>query len=51
MPVNEDGGITIRVGPGETVARHRVADPAAVRDLLLGWAEGGPIDPESLALA
>ncbi len=48
VPVNEDGGITIRVGPGETVARHRVADPAAVRALLLGWAAGGAIDPESL---
>ncbi|UHC16493.1 trehalose-phosphatase [Methylobacterium currus] len=48
VPVNEDGGITVRVGPGETVARHRLADPAAVRALLLGWAEGGAIDPGSL---
>jgi trehalose 6-phosphate phosphatase len=48
VPVNADGGITVRVGPGETVARHRVADPAAVRALLMGWAEGGAIDPGSL---
>ena len=48
VPVNEDGGITIRVGPGDTVARHRLADPAAVRALLMGWADGGTIDPESL---
>lgn len=51
VPVNEDGGITIRVGPGETVARYRVADPAAVRALLTGWAEGGTIDPELLPAA
>jgi trehalose 6-phosphate phosphatase len=51
VPVNEDGGVTIRVGPGETVARYRLADPAAVRALLLGWAEGGTIDPESLPRA
>ncbi|MET7244120.1 trehalose-phosphatase [Methylobacterium sp. EM32] len=48
VPVNEDGGISIRVGPGDTVARHRLADPAAVRALLMGWAEGGAIEPEAL---
>lgn len=26
--------ITVRVGPGATAARHRVADPNAVRALL-----------------
>jgi trehalose 6-phosphate phosphatase len=51
VPVNEDGGVTIRVGPGETVARHRVADPAAVRALLMGWAKDGAIDPVSLPSA
>ncbi|TGD99081.1 trehalose-phosphatase [Methylobacterium nonmethylotrophicum] len=51
VPVNQDGGISVRVGPGETVARHRLADPEAVRALLLAWAEGGAIDPEALPLA
>ncbi|MBE7246390.1 MAG: trehalose-phosphatase [Actinomycetospora chiangmaiensis] len=46
--VNEDGGIAVRVGDGETVARHRLPDPAAVRALLRDWAAGGAIDPASL---
>jgi trehalose-phosphatase len=34
--VLDDGGgdVSVKVGPGETAARHRVADPEAVADLL-----------------
>ncbi|GBU16027.1 MULTISPECIES: trehalose-phosphatase [Methylobacterium] len=47
--VNNDGGISIRVGAGETVARKRLGDPVAVRATLRAWAEGAPIDPDALA--
>jgi len=46
--VNADGGVAVRVGGGETVARRRLSDPAAVRDLLRDWAAGGAIDPDAL---
>ncbi|SDM18506.1 trehalose 6-phosphatase [Methylobacterium phyllostachyos] len=46
--VNADGGIAVRVGDGETVAKRRLPDPAAVRALLRGWAEGDVIDPAAL---
>ncbi|GEP04932.1 trehalose-phosphatase [Methylobacterium oxalidis] len=46
--VNEDGGVSVRVGPGETVAAKRLADPEAVRALLYAWAEGAPLDAEIL---
>ena len=46
--VNEDGGIAVRVGDGDTVADRRLPDPAAVRALLQDWAEGGTIDPAAL---
>ena len=46
--VNEDGGISVRIGEGETVARRRLASPAEVRALIAAWAEGAPIDPETL---
>jgi trehalose 6-phosphate phosphatase len=46
--VNEDGGIAVRVGDGDTVAGRRLPDPAAVRALLRDWAEGGTIDPAAL---
>jgi trehalose 6-phosphate phosphatase len=49
--VNEDGGVAVRVGDGETVARRRLADPAAVRALLRDWAEQGTIDPAILPRA
>ncbi|MEA1833724.1 trehalose-phosphatase [Methylobacterium durans] len=49
--VNEDGGVSVRVGPGETVAPRRLADPAAVRALLYAWAEGAPIDVSGLPAA
>lgn len=46
--VNEDGGVAVRVGDGDTVATRRLPDPAAVRALLRDWAAGGRIDPEAL---
>jgi trehalose 6-phosphate phosphatase len=46
--INEDGGIAVRVGDGETVAGRRLPDPAAVRALLRDWAERGTIDPAAL---
>lgn len=41
--VNGLGGISIKLGPGETLAGYRVPDAGAFRDLLRGWAEGRPI--------
>lgn len=49
--VNEDGGISVRIGEGETVAARRLATPADVRALLSAWAEGGVIDPDALPSA
>jgi trehalose 6-phosphate phosphatase len=49
--VTEDGGVAIRVGDGETVAAHRLPDPAAVRDLLRAWAAGEAIDLDALPRA
>ncbi|HEV7438536.1 MAG TPA: trehalose-phosphatase [Methylobacterium sp.] len=46
--VNQDGGLSIRVGSGDTVAPCRLANPEAVRDLLYAWAETGGFDPEAL---
>ncbi len=37
--------VTVRVGPGETVARHRVADPATVVELLGALAGAGVTNP------
>jgi trehalose 6-phosphate phosphatase len=49
--VNEDGGISVRIGDGETVAGRRIATPADVRALITAWAEGAPIDPDTLPAA
>ncbi|GMA75667.1 hypothetical protein GCM10025880_20840 [Methylorubrum aminovorans] len=49
--VNEDGGVSVRIGEGETVASRRLADPEAVRALIAAWAEGAPIDPDALPAA
>jgi trehalose 6-phosphate phosphatase len=35
--VNQAGGISIKVGPGPSVARWRIDNPAAVRRWLEGW--------------
>ena len=45
------GGLGIRVGPGETAAARRLADPVAVHALLDRWATGGSIDPDTLPAA
>ncbi|MGY2052142.1 trehalose-phosphatase [Methylobacterium sp. JK268] len=49
--VNADGGISVRVGGGETIAQRRLATPEEVRDLILRWAHGEPVDPEALPRA
>ncbi|ACA17568.1 HAD-superfamily hydrolase, subfamily IIB [Methylobacterium sp. 4-46] len=49
--VNADGGISVRVGGGETIAQRRLAAPEDVRALVLRWAEGAPVDPDSLPRA
>ena len=36
---DDAGDVTIKVGPGPTVARHRLADPSQVRGMLVGLAE------------
>lgn len=46
--VQEDGGVAVRVGDGDTVACRRLPDPAAVRALLRDWADGGTIDLQAL---
>lgn len=46
--VNRRGGISVRVGPGPTLATHRRASPADVRALLSRWAERGRIAVEEL---
>ncbi|WP_210493717.1 trehalose-phosphatase [Microvirga antarctica] len=40
--VNAQGGVSVRIGPGETVAQHRVGTPADLRHSLITWAAGGP---------
>ncbi|ACL55264.1 trehalose-phosphatase [Methylobacterium nodulans] len=49
--VNADGGVSVRIGGGETIAQHRLAQPEDVRDLILRWAGGAPVDPEALPRA
>jgi trehalose 6-phosphate phosphatase len=44
--VNQRGGVSVRVGPGPTCARFRLADPQAVRDRLRAWGAGQSINPE-----
>ena len=45
--VNALGGVSVRVGPGETKARHSIASPAELRRRLSGWASTGAMDPEN----
>ena len=42
--VNRHGGVSVRVGGGETIAHHHVATPSSLRLLLSQWAEDGRID-------
>jgi trehalose 6-phosphate phosphatase len=39
--VNARGGVSVRIGPGETVASVRLAAPADLRRMLRDWAAGG----------
>lgn len=41
--VNAAGGLSIRIGGGDTCARHRLASPTALRHVLLAAAEGGDL--------
>ncbi len=43
MAVNAHGGLSIRIGGGETVARMRLPTPAALRQALFAWASGGSL--------
>jgi trehalose 6-phosphate phosphatase len=45
--VNEAQGLSIRIGEGETCARHRLASPTALRRVLLAAAEGGDLTLET----
>ncbi len=49
--VNADGGVSVRVGSGPTIAQRRLAHPEDVRALLARWAAGAPLDPETLPRA
>jgi trehalose 6-phosphate phosphatase len=40
MVANRMGGLSVKVGPGVTVARHRLPNPSALRRLLAIWARG-----------
>ncbi|GEP08713.1 trehalose-phosphatase [Methylobacterium gnaphalii] len=46
--VNADGGVSVRIGDEETIARRRLAAPADVRALIAAWANGAKIDPDTL---
>jgi trehalose 6-phosphate phosphatase len=39
--VNARGGISVRIGDGETVAHRRLASPGELRRSLAAWADGG----------
>lgn len=41
--VNALGGVSIRIGPGHTVASRRIDSPRALREQLAEWAAGSPI--------
>ncbi|MHC2002666.1 trehalose-phosphatase [Methylobacterium sp. CM6241] len=46
--VNEEGGVSVRIGGSDTIATRRLTDPDAVRALIYAWADGAPIDPDAL---
>jgi trehalose 6-phosphate phosphatase len=41
--VNAQGGISVRIGAGDTIAHQRLGTPAELRHSLLAWAAGGPL--------
>ncbi|MDU0338779.1 MULTISPECIES: trehalose-phosphatase [Bosea] len=45
--VNDAGGLSIRIGEGQTCARHRLASPTALHRILLGAADGGDLTLET----
>ncbi|WP_332681683.1 trehalose-phosphatase [Bosea sp. (in: a-proteobacteria)] len=45
--VNAASGLSIRIGEGESCARHRLASPTALRRILLGAADGGELTLET----
>ena len=38
--VNELGGVTVKIGPGETLASHRLPSPTDFRELVSTWLQG-----------
>jgi len=48
--VNDAGGVTVKVGEGDSAARYRLDDPADVAALLTVWA-GSPATPAPKAEA
>ncbi len=47
--VNAMGGISIRIGPGETCATHRLESPTALRSILLNAAESGSLSSHAFS--
>jgi trehalose 6-phosphate phosphatase len=45
--VNARGGLSVRVGGGDTVAKARLGTPAAVREALRAWASGDSMPLEA----
>ncbi|MEI5667661.1 trehalose-phosphatase [Bosea sp. CCNWLW174] len=45
--VNAASGLSIRIGDGQTCARHRLASPTALRQVLLAAADGGDLTLET----
>jgi trehalose 6-phosphate phosphatase len=38
--VNELGGLTVKIGPGDTLARYRLSSPSDFRRSMAGWLDG-----------
>jgi trehalose 6-phosphate phosphatase len=44
--INSAGGLSVRIGSGPTLARFRLANPAALRDCIAAWSTSEAIDLE-----